>query len=110
MTSASKFWGRMQEDVRTVSERARREAERAVRTGVLRVDLVSLRRGRNRANADLGARLLALWSEEKLGDLTQDPEALRLKALVQSIEEVMTAKEEELRAIRSRGSDEARTQ
>ena len=89
MTSTSKFWDRVQDEVRTASDRARREAERALRSGVLRMDLISLRRGRNRAHADLGARVLALWSEEKLGEPTQDPEVLRLKTLAQSIEGMM---------------------
>ena len=110
MTSTPKFWDRVQDEVRTASERARREAERALRSGVLRMDLVSLRRGRNRAHADLGARVLALWSKERLEDPTQDPEVLRLKTLVQSIEDLMAAKEQELRTIRSRVSAEPSTQ
>ena len=105
MVSASNLWGRVQEEFRSVSERTRRGAERAVRAGVLQVDLVSLRRDRNRAHAILGERVLALWSEEKLHTVSEDPEALRLRALVQTVEESIAAKEEELRTIRARASE-----
>lgn len=101
-TATTGFWDRLSEELKTASDRARREAERAVRTGVLQMDLVSLRRDRNRARARIGERVLALWGEEKIGDLTQDPETLRLKAAVQSIEGLIAAKEEELRTVRSR--------
>ena len=102
MTTASSFWDRVQDELRTASGKARREAERAVRTGVLQMDLVSLRRDRRRAQADLGERALALWKAEKLEDLAGDSEALRLRTLVLSIEGLIAAKEEELRSIRSR--------
>ncbi len=110
MTTVSSFWDRVQGELRTASGKARKEAERAVRTGVLRMDLVSLRRDRNRAQAHLGERLLALWGAEKLASLPEDPEALRLKALVQSIEGMIAAKEQELRSMRSQAPGAAQTQ
>jgi len=58
------------------------------------LDLVSLRRDRRRAQADLGERAAALWNAEKLESLSEDSEALRLKTLVQSIEGLIAAKEE----------------
>jgi len=73
MTTTSSFWDRVQDELRTASGKARREAERAVRTGVLQMDLVSLRRDRRRAQADLGERALALWKAEKLEDLPGIP-------------------------------------
>jgi hypothetical protein len=110
MTTTSSFWNRVQDEVRTASGKARREAERAVRAGVIQMDLVSIRRDRRRAHAHLGERVLALWTEEKLGSLAVDSEALRLKTLIQSIEGLIAAKEEELRSIRSRDSGAARAQ
>lgn len=107
MASASKLWGRVQEEFRSVSERTRRGAERAVRTGVLQMDLVSLRRGRNRAHANLGERVLALWSEGKLDTLTEDSELLRLRALVQSMDESIATNEEELKLLRARDAEAA---
>ncbi len=107
MTSASSFWEKAQGELRTASEKVRRETERAVRTGVLQMDLVSLRRDRNRAHANLGERVLALWSEGKIESLAQDSEALRLKTLVQSIEGSIAAKEEELRGLRAPASEVA---
>ncbi len=105
MTTTSSFWDRVQDELRTASGKARKEAERAVRTGVLQMDLVSLRRDRGRAQAHLGERVLALWTAEKLETVADDPEAVRLKTLVQSIEGLIAAKEEELRSIRSRVQD-----
>jgi len=110
MTTTSSFWDRVQDELRTASGKARKEAERAVRTGVLQMDLVSLRRDRHRARAHLGERVLALWSAEKLDSLAEDPETLRLKALIQSIEGLIAAKEQELRSIRTRAPDAAQTQ
>jgi hypothetical protein len=101
MTTTPKFWDRLQDELRSASGKARKEAERAVRSGILRVDLVSLRRDRRRAEAHLGERVLALWSGDKLESLTGDAAAVRLRTLVQSIEGMIAAKEEELRTIRS---------
>ena len=110
MTTTSRFWNRVQDEFRTASGKARQEAERAVRTGVIQMDLVSIRRDRSRAHAHLGERVLALWTEEKLESLAVDSEALRLRALIHSIEGLIAAKEEELRSIRSRGSGTAQEQ
>jgi hypothetical protein len=110
MTTTSSFWDRVSDELRTASEKARKEAERAVRSGVLRMDLVSLRRDRGRTQAHLGERVLALWNDQNLEGLSQDPETLRLKSLVQSIEGLIAAKEEELRSLRSRTEDAASTQ
>ena len=110
MTTTPGFWNRVQDELRTASGKARREAERAVRTGVIQVDLVSIRRDRSRARAQLGARVLALWGEGKLESVAVDPEALRLKALIESIEGLIAAKEEELRSVRSRDPDAARAE
>ena len=76
------FWDRLQEEVRTGYERTRRTTQRAVRIGVLRVDLLSLRRDRSRAMAQLGERAYFLGNAESLATLDQDPEALRLRALI----------------------------
>src|SRR5258705_2535058 len=110
MTSTSSFWDRVQDELRTASGKARKEGARAVRTGVLQRDLVSLRRDRNRSQAHLGERVLALWTSEKLDSIAEDSETLRLKTLVQSIEGLIAAKEQELRSIRSRAPEAAQTQ
>jgi len=107
MANAAKLWDRVQEELRTASERTRKGAERAVRTGVLQVDLVSLRRDRNRAQANLGERVLALWSQGNLESLATDPEILRTKALVHTIDERMAAKEAELTSLRAPSADAA---
>ncbi len=104
------FWDRVGDELRAASGKARKEAERAVRAGVLQMDLVSLRRDRSRSQAHLGERVLTLWGSEKLSSLPDDLETLRLKTLVRSIEEMIAAKEQELRSIRSRTPDTAQTQ
>jgi hypothetical protein len=71
------------------------------------MDLVSLRRDRGRTRAMLGERVLALWNEQKLEGLAEDPETLRLRTSVQSIEERIAAKELELRTVRSRTPEDA---
>jgi hypothetical protein len=101
MTTTPGFWNRVQDELRTASGKARKEAERAVRTGVIQMDLVSLRRDRRRVHAHLGERVLALWTEENLEGLGVDSETLRLKTRIQSIEGLIAAKEEELRSVRS---------
>jgi hypothetical protein len=105
MTATARFWDRLSDELKSASERARKEAERAVRTGVLRMDLVSLRRDRNRTQAKIGERVLTLWSAEKLGSLVEDPETLHLKSVIQSIEELIAVKEQELRTVRSKTPD-----
>jgi hypothetical protein len=107
MTGTPRFWDRFQDELKTASGKARKEAERAVRSGMLRVDLVTLRRDRRRAEAYLGERVLALWGGDQLVALADDPEALRLRNLVHSIDGLIAAKEEELRSIRSRTQDAA---
>ena len=95
------FWGKVGEEVRTVSDRARRSAERAVREGVLRVDLVGLRRDRGRALADLGERMLALWNAERLSAIDTDPETLRIRSRIETIEVSIRTKRDELERMRA---------
>ena len=102
MTTTGRFWDRLSDELKTASDRARKEAERAVRTGVLQMDLVSLRRDRQRTRAMLGERVLELWSGDKLETVVSDSETLRLKDVVQSIELLIDAKEQELRTVRAR--------
>lgn len=104
MAATGGFWERMQEEVRSVSERTRRETRRAVRIGVLRVDLVSLRRNRTRALAHLGERALLAWGDASPGALTRDAEAARLKALIAEIDRDILEKESELANL-SAGAD-----
>jgi hypothetical protein len=87
--------------MKQVSQRTRHEAQRAVRMGVIGVDLVSLRRDRMRAHANLGERVLTLWSAGGPGALGADQEALRLRALVESVEASIQAKERELAELRA---------
>ncbi len=72
--------------------------------GVIGVDLVSLRRDRMRAHANLGERVLKLWSAGDPGVLEWDPESLRLRELVESLEALIWAKELELRELRAEPS------
>jgi len=102
MTSTGRFWDRLSDELKTASDRARKEAERAVRTGVLQMDLVSLRRDRQRTRAMVGQRVLELWSADKLETVASDAETLRLKEVVHSIELLIAGKEQELRTVRSR--------
>ena len=94
------FWDRLQDEVRTGYERTRRMSKRVVRIGVLRVDLLSLRRDRSRAMAQLGERAYFLWSAESLATLDGDPEALRLRSLIEGIERCIVSKESELSTLR----------
>jgi hypothetical protein len=94
------FWDRLQDEVRTGYERTRRTTQRAVRIGVLRVDLLSLRRDRSRAMAQLGERAHFHWNAESLATLDQDPEALRLRSLIEGIERCIVSKEAELSTLR----------
>ena len=107
MPEAGKFWGRVQEECRTVASRTRARAKRAVRQGVLQVDLVSFRRDRGRALADLGERLLRLWSEGRIASLVDDPEIGRLKARVESIEAEIAAREAEAAALHRQPAEPA---
>jgi len=107
MTTTGRFWDRLSDELKTASDRARKEAERAVRTGVLQMDLVSLRRDRQRTRAMLGERVLELWSGDKLETVVSDSETLRLKDVVHSIELLIDAKEQELRTVRARTVESA---
>ncbi len=99
MTDTGRFWTRVQEEGKAVFGRTRKAANRAVRKGVLQVDLVSLRRDRSRAMAILGEYALRLWSEGRIASLETDEEALRLRTWIESIEGTIVAKEAEAAAL-----------
>ena len=94
---------RFREECRTVGSKARETAQRAFRQGVLRVDLVSLRRDRGRVLADLGERVLRIWNRGLLPTLETDAEVARLRTLIRTIEEQIAAKEAEAAALREAG-------
>jgi len=100
MAPQTGFWDRLQDEVRTGYERTRRTTKRAVRIGVLRVDLLSLRRDRSRAMAQLGERAFILWNAESLVTLDGDAEAVRLRSLIEGIERCIVSKESELSTLR----------
>jgi hypothetical protein len=106
MTDAGKFWTRVQEEGKAAFGRTKRAANRAVRQGVLQVDLVSLRRDRTRAMASLGERALRLWSEGNIAVFEADAEAQRLRTWIESIEGAIAAKETEAAALRERGAEQ----
>ena len=108
MAPQTGFWDRMQDQVRTGYERTRRTTSRAVRIGILRVDLLSLRRDRTRAMAQLGERAYSLWNAGSLASFDDDTEALRLRSLVEGIEAVVASKESELECLR-REAEESET-
>jgi hypothetical protein len=103
-------WNRIRDEVRSVTERTGREARRAFDSGVLKVDLVSLRRERRRALADLGERLLQLWDRASLDGVERDPEMLRLRARVEGVEEAIAAKEAEWKRLRDASEKEPAAQ
>ena len=105
MAPQAGFWDRMQDQVRTGYERTRRTTSRAVRIGILRVDLLSLRRDRTRAMAQLGERAFTLWNAGSLTSFDDDTEALRLRSLVEGIEAVVASKESELECLRREAED-----
>ena len=107
MPDARRILHLIQEECRSVGSRVRESTVRAIRQGVLRVDLVSLRRDRGRALADLGERVLRIWSAGDPASLVTDEEANRLRALVRSIEEQIAAKEAEAEALRQPRPDPA---
>jgi hypothetical protein len=109
MAGASGFWARVGNEVRTVSDRTRRGAKRAVQIGVIRVDLISLRRDRSQALADLGGRALALWNDGAPASIEFDEEALRLRSRVVGVEGAIEAKEAELAQLRRGASTEPPT-
>jgi hypothetical protein len=100
MAGSSGFWAKVTGEVRTVSDRTRRGAKRAVQIGVIRVDLISLRRDRSQALADLGARALALWNEGAPASIEFDQEALRLRSRVAGVEGAIEAMQAELAHLR----------
>ncbi|HEU4723968.1 MAG TPA: hypothetical protein VFU59_01595 [Candidatus Eisenbacteria bacterium] len=101
MNAPTSIWSRFRDEVRSVSDRTRKGARRAFDTGVLRVDLVSLRRERHRGLADLGERALTLWNRGELSKLESDPEMLRLRARVEGVDAAIAAKEAELARLRA---------
>lgn len=101
MSAPARLWYRVRDEVRSVSSRTRRGARKAFEEGVLRVDLVSLRREQRRALADLGERTLTLWNRGELSRLESDPEMLRLRARVEGVDAAIAAKEAELVRLRT---------
>ena len=101
MNAPTSMWSRFRDEVRSVSDRTRRGARRAFDEGVLRVDLVSLRRERHRGLADLGERALTLWNRGELSTPESDPEMLRLRARVEGVDAAIAAKEAELARLRA---------
>ncbi len=101
MSAPARLWHRVRDEVRSVSIRTRRGARKAFEEGVLRVDLVSLRREQRRALADLGERTLTLWNRGELSRLESDPEMLRLRARVEGVDAAIAAKEAELIRLRT---------
>lgn len=101
MNATTSMWSRIRDEVRSVSDRTRRGARRAFDEGVLRVDLVSLRRERHRGLADLGERALNLWNRGELSALESDPEMLRLRVRVEGVDAAIAAKEAELARLRT---------
>lgn len=101
MNAPTSMWSRFRDEVRSVSDRTRRGARRAFDTGVLRVDLVSLRRERRRGLADLGERALILWKRAELPGLESDPEMIRLRVRVEGVDAAIAAKEAELSRLRA---------
>lgn len=99
--AAQNLWDRMREDVRGLSERTRRGTRRAIEQGVLRVDLVSLRRTRTRALADLGERTLKFWNWGRTAELWSDAEAIRLRARIAEVDDRIREKEELLARLRA---------
>jgi len=106
MAGPSGFWAKVTDEVRTVSDRTRRGAKRAVQIGVIRVDLISLRRDRSQALADLGARALALWKGGAPYEIGSDEEALRLRSRIDAVEEVIETKRARLERLRQGGTAE----
>ena len=100
MAGPSGFWAKVTDEVRTVSDRTRRGAKRAVQIGVIRVDLISLRRDRSQALANLGERALALWKGGAPDEIGSDEEALRLRSRIDAVEEAIETKRAELERLR----------
>jgi hypothetical protein len=103
MSAPTRFWNRVRDEVRSVSSRTKHGARKAFDEGVLRVDLVSLRRERRRAHADLGERTLTIWNRGELSRLESDPEMLRLRARAEGVDAAIAAKEADLSRLRTAG-------
>ena len=101
MAAAQNLWDRVRQDVRGLSERTRRGTQRAIEQGVLRVDLVSLRRTRRRALADLGERTLKFWNWGRMAELSGDAEANRLRVRIAEVDDRIREKEELLARLRA---------
>jgi hypothetical protein len=106
MAGGTGFWSRVAGEARTVSERARGGARRAFQIGILRIDLVSLRRDRSRALADFGERALARWRSGTLEGIETDSEALRLRERIASVERCIAEKRSEIDRLRHEGRAE----
>lgn len=98
--TAGNLWDRVREDVRGLTERTRHGTRRAIEQGVLRVDLVSLRRARTRALADLGGQTLTFWNKGRTVDLETDAEALRIRARIAELDGSIREKEDALERLR----------
>lgn len=98
---AQNIWDRMRQDVRGLSERTRHGTRRAIEQGVLRVDLVSLRRARTRALADLGERTLKYWDGGRTAELLGDAEAIRILGRIAEVDGRIRDKEEALARLRA---------
>ena len=105
MSAPISFWNRVRDEVRSVSSRTKDGARKAFDEGVLRVDLVSLRRERRRAHADLGERTLTIWNRGELSRLESDPEMVRLRARAEGVDAAIAAKEAELSRLRTAGEE-----
>ncbi len=101
MNTPTSMWSRIRDEVRSVSDRTRRGARRAFGEGVLRVDLVSLRRERRRGLADLGERALIVWNKGEFSRMESDPEMIRLRVRVEGVDAAIAAKEVELSHLRA---------
>ncbi|HEY7726817.1 MAG TPA: hypothetical protein VID50_00015 [Candidatus Eisenbacteria bacterium] len=101
MVDARRYLLRVQEECRAVGSKVQATARRTVRQGLLRVDLVSLRRDRRRMLADLGEWVLRLWTAGELAALPTDAEANRIRSLIRSLDEQIAAKEAEAAALRA---------
>jgi hypothetical protein len=104
MVAAQNLWERMRQDMRGLTERTRRGTKRALEQGVLRVDLVSLRRTRTRALADLGERTLKHWAGGRTAELPGDPEAIRILARIAEVDGRIREKEAALARLRAPSS------
>jgi len=97
------FWSKVTGEVRTVSERARGATRRTVAAGVLRVDLMTLRRDRSRALADLGERTLLHWNAGAPEAVASDPEAARIRERIASLNRDIEVKRAAIDRLREEG-------